>query len=393
MKLTRDMKSLLIMSSILTIISNYIGIFVNLYVWDRSHTLFNIAWYNLWMFFAASSAYTFATRRLMSKSIRSIVRISACSGGVSFLLLLFAHFSNELMSIVIYAVPIGVFLGSYWGGMNIMLSIFGKGKEFELFYSYFAIIGQVLSMVVPLLSAFVIHLSGFFGSFLLMLLFVVIMFIMSFYIPDFSLKQTYEFMSLKGIFHLLKFNEIKSFLPISFFHAILVTFQNLFVLLFTFQVTENEWLIAALNILYSLSSITALKLFNANFQLSKNAWLYIGVVLMTIGFGSALTNHPVGLVISNICTTFGLFYVNTIVYSGQLASIEKLDARKKVGLLLYREWTFFLMRYLVLGIMLFIDGRISLFYGLILLVTLSSFAIPMKYHEGSIHQGNTNDIK
>jgi MFS transporter, YQGE family, putative transporter len=393
MKLTRDMKSFLIMSSVLTIISNYNGIFVNLYVWDQSHSLFNIGWYNLWLFFAASSAYTVATKILMIKSIRTIVQISACSGAVSFLLLLFAHFSNELMGIVIYAVPIGIFLGTYWGGMNIMLSIFGKGKEFELFYSYFAIISQVLSMIVPLLSASVIYLSGFFGSFLLMLLFIVIMFITSFYIPDFSLRQTYEYMSLKGIIRLVKFDEIKSFLPVSFFHAILVTFQNLFVLLFTFQVTENEWLIAVLNILYSLSSIIALKLFNANFHISKNAWLFIGVILMTIGFGSALTNYSVGLVISNICTTFGLFFVNTIVYSGQLASIEKIDVSRKVALLLYREWTFFFMRYLVLGIVLFIDGRVSLFYGLIILVAISSFVIPMKYNDAPIHKANTNEFE
>jgi MFS transporter, YQGE family, putative transporter len=393
MKLTGDMKKLLVMCTIATIIFVYINIFVNLYVWDQSHKMFDVAWYNLWVFMIAALANTLATKRLMNKSIRSIIQISAISGAGAFILLLVYHPASQMLGITVYAVPIGITLGSYWGGMNIMLSIFGKGKEFVTFYSYLAIIGQILAMAVPLLSALVIHLSGYFGSFLLMLLFVVFMFTMSFTIPDFSLKQSGELIKIKDIISIefIVVKEYRSLLIISFFHAVLITFQNLFVLLFTFQVSENEWIIAILNILYSVSSMTALKLFNYNRYIAHNKWLFIGVSLITIGFGCALTHHPIGLILSNICTTFGLFYVNTIIFSGQLAAMERAGVTKKVGLLLWREWVFLIARYIVIGFVLFIDGKETLFYGLIVFVIACSFMIPIRFKKATTQVFNSSE--
>ncbi|MGM0876618.1 MAG: hypothetical protein ACQEWV_18120 [Bacillota bacterium] len=153
MKLTGEMNKLLMMCGSAMIIFVYIGIFVNLYIWERNHDLFDVAWYNIWMCFSAALFYSFATRQLMIRSIQKIVRLSAYFGAGSFLLLSGFRPDNELIGIIMYALPIGAMMGCYWGGMNIMLSVYGKGKEFVTFFSVFAIVGQVISISVPLLSA------------------------------------------------------------------------------------------------------------------------------------------------------------------------------------------------------------------------------------------------
>lgn len=378
MNLTNEMKRLLMMCGSAMIIFVYIGIFVNLYIWERDHDLFDVAWYNIWMFFSAALFYTFATKQLMMQSIQKIVRLSAVFGACSFLLLSGFHPENQILGIFMYALPIGAMMGCYWGGINIMLSIYGKGKEFLTFFSVFAIVGQVISISVPLLSAAIIHLIGFIGSFLLMLIFVSLMFFMSFRIPNFSLNSLEEKISFKDVlsFGHVATKRMKLMLKTTFFHGVVMMFQNLFVLLFTFQITENEWIIALLNILYTCSAIIALKLFNKKQHIPDKIWLKIGMTLITFGFICAIMGGAPLLILSNICTTFGLFFVNTIIFSGQFSVLQHESAAKKVSFLLWREWMFFATRFIVIGTLLFIDISSFLFYVLMSFVVICGFCIP-----------------
>lgn len=383
MKLQSHMKQLLIMSGCAMIIFSYISIFVNLYIWEKNHEIFDVAWYNLWLFLAFFAAYALATKQLMLRSIRFIIRISVCSGAVSFLLLSLLHLENERISILLYALPIGVTMGMYWGGMNITLSIFGKGKEFETFYSLIAVIGQIISITVPLLSALVIYFFGYIGSFLLMLVFVILKFIITFYIPDFSLQKSEERLFFREMisWKLMRMRTLRTSLTTSFFHGVLMTFQGMFVLLYTFQVTENKWLIALLNIVYTLSSVLALKWFQQKQSVSYKNWLLIGVTLTSIGFGCALLEQPIWLILSNICTTFGLFYVNTVVFSQQLTALENESTSIKASFLLWREWAFSLSRYVIFSLALFIDGKGVFFYSILLFVIICSFVVPFIFPE------------
>lgn len=378
MKLTGEMKQLLMMCASAMIIFVYIGIFVNLYIWERNHDLFDVAWYNIWMVFSSAFCYSYATKQLINHSIKTLVRLSAFFGAISFLLLSGFHPENELVGIVMYALPIGAMMGSYWGGMNIMLSVYGKGKEFVIFFSVFAIVGQIISISIPLLSAAIIELVGFIGSFLLMLIFVSLMFIMSFRIPNFTLKNVDERISFRKVFSFrnVATKRMKLMLKTTFFHGVVMMFQNLFVLIFTFQITENEWLIALLNIVYTFSSIIALKLFNQIQTISYKTWLRIGMTLISIGFICAIIGGSILLIISNICTTFGLFYVNTIIFSGQLSVLQNENISKKVSFLFWREWMFFISRFLVIGTLLFVDLSGPLFYILMTFVVICGFSIP-----------------
>src|SRR5690606_34947123 len=94
-----------------------------------------------------------------------------------------------------------------------------------------------------------------------------------------------------------------------FMVGIFIQFQNLFVLLFTFHVTENKLLIALLNTAYTLSAFAALYLYR-RLRLTENAWMLFGMISLSIGFLISLAYIAPLLVVSNILSTIGIFYFN-----------------------------------------------------------------------------------
>jgi MFS transporter, YQGE family, putative transporter len=379
MKLTRDMMQLLLMTTSATIIFVYNAIFVNLYIWEKSHSIFDVAWYHVWMFLAGSSAYMYATKHLLSRGIRSLLRVSAVFGAFSFLILSSFHVKEPLINIVFYAVPIGITLGTYWGGMNIMITLLGKGKEFKGFFSALAIITQLVSISVPLLSAFVINQIGYVGSFLLMLVFVIMMFVFSFFIPNTSLKNGEDVVfSLSHLIRMRNYSHSKfsSLLCTSFFHGLIMQFQALFVLLFTFRVTENEWWIAALNILYTLASIIASVWFKRNQRFSETKWVLIGMVSLSSGILFSLSSNSFLLIVSNLLTTFGLFYINTVIFANQFSLMSKEEPMIRVSFLAWREIMYLSARMLLLGIVMLVEWYPAIIYVLMGLTIIIGFHLP-----------------
>ncbi|WJH33787.1 hypothetical protein N6H14_27920 [Paenibacillus sp. CC-CFT747] len=273
MSVSKEIKRLLVMNASSNIIFNYVGIFVNLYIWESGKSIRDVTWFNF-ILFAAWTVTFIAGARLMTRfSNRLLVRAVALSGAATFLLLTFLHLDNRLLWITIIAIPVGTMWGIYAAAQNITLSLFGKGKDFAGYFSASTIIGQTISVLNPIVFALVIKWIGYTGSFVLMFVFVTILLVVSFLIPPISLSSErmplFQHVSFSRVFTTAS---LRWMVPSCLAAGIFLQFQGLFALLFTFSVSKDKLIIALLNVLYTGSAITAMILYR-KFALRDNVWL------------------------------------------------------------------------------------------------------------------------
>jgi nicotinamide riboside transporter PnuC len=141
------------------------------------------------MFTTWGFAFIFGTQLIKKWTTRFLIRVVALCGAVTFTMLSFLELDSRMIWISCIAVPVGIMWSFYAVAQNISLTKLGKGKDFESYFSLSSIIGQIVSIVNPLLFAGVISIIGFNGSFLLMFVFVALLMVVSFYIPAISLKD------------------------------------------------------------------------------------------------------------------------------------------------------------------------------------------------------------
>ncbi|TDF98588.1 MFS transporter [Paenibacillus piri] len=319
------------------IIFNYIGIFVNLYIWEKSRSIFDVTWFNLILFITWSLAFALGSRLLTRFTTRVLIRMTAACGALTFLLLTTLTLDNRLLWIAIIAVPVGIMWGFYASSQNITLSVFGKGKDFEVYFSIATIIGQAISILNPVVFALIIKWIGYSGSFLLMFVFVAVLMTVSFMIPPITLST-----EKKPLFQNMRFSEVFSYpairwmVPSCLAAGVFLQFQGLFALIFTFSVSSDKLVIALLNVLYAVSAIIAMVL-HRRLNIQGGIWLKVGMVAISAGFLVALLQHSVFLVISNILTTVGLFYFGTVWNSDQFRIISRHTSIEQARILLWRE--------------------------------------------------------
>lgn len=376
----QELKRLLLMNATSMVIFNYIGIFVNLYIWQKYNSIFDITWFNLVLFSVWGFAFMFGAKLLMKHTIRLLMRICALSGGFTFLLLSILQLDNRFLWITIIALPVGIMWGIFSAAQNLSLSLFGKGREFQNFFSYSNVIGQIISIINPIVFALIIQYIGYERSFWIMLFFVALMMMISFYIPKTSLQMQnaqqetlFKFMTWKEVFNT---RELRWMIPSCLVAGLFLQFQGLFALIFTFSITQDKLYIALLNTLYTIFSIAAMFFYKKGL-LRDSAWLKIGMVCISIGF--LITMYPIKiiLIISNILTTVGLFYF-TIVWNGQqFQLIQKSHPLHQARILMWRENLLCVSRILMLLFVLPLHQvRGITFVLLIFLALICSFLVP-----------------
>ncbi|KIL40818.1 hypothetical protein SD70_11350 [Gordoniibacillus kamchatkensis] len=260
--ISKDIKRLLLMNASCNIIFNYIGIFVNLYLWEKNKSIFDVTLFNLVLFLSWSCCFIAGARLISLFSNRMLIRSVAVCGALTFALLSFLQLDNRALWIAIIAIPVGAMWGFYASTQNLTLCLIGKGRDFEGYFSYSSIIGQVVSIVNPIVFALVIQWIGYGGSFLLMFVFVAILLTVSFFIPRISFEGVPE-----PMFERMSFREVfvtpalRWMVPSCLAAGVFLQFQGLFALLFTFSVSQEKLVIALLNVLYALSSIAAMAIY------------------------------------------------------------------------------------------------------------------------------------
>ncbi|MFC5448717.1 MFS transporter [Paenibacillus aestuarii] len=377
MPVSGQIKRLLLMNASSTVIFNYIGIFVNLYIWEKNHNIFEVVWFNLIMFATWTLAFAVGSRVLTSYTTRVLIRANAICGGIVFLLLSVLELENRLMWITIISIPIGVMWGFYASAQNITLSVYGKGKDFEQYFAIANIINQIVSIINPIAFALIIKWMGYSGSFLLMFLFVALLFIVSFYIPTITLAG--ERMPL---FQGIRFKRVYStpslrwMVPSLMAAGVFLQFQVLFALVFTFSVSEDKLVIALLNVLYACFAIGAMMLYR-RLKVREGAWLNIGMLFISVGFLLPLFPKAPILIISNILTTIGMFYFGTVWNTRQFRIITKQTAMKQAQIFLWRECFLNVSRIFMLILALSVkDIRGGAFIALIALALVCTLVVP-----------------
>ncbi|MZQ85504.1 MFS transporter [Paenibacillus sp. 5J-6] len=337
MLISGQMKRLLLMNAVSIVIFNYIGIFVNLFIWEKNNSISEVVWFNLIMFITWTFGFAGGYRLLTSYTTRVLIRINAFCGAIVFLLLSVLELDNRLLWITIIAIPIGIMWGLYAVTQNITLSVYGKGKDFEQYFSIANIINQIVSIINPIAFALIIKWIGYSGSFLLLMLFVALLLIVSFHIPSITLAGESERLFRRFRFRLVfSSSALRWMVPSFMATGIFLQFQVLFALVFTFTVSEDKLVIAILNVLNACFAMGAMFMYK-RLKVREGTWLFIGTIFVSIGILLPLLPKAPLLIISNILTTIGMFYFGTIWNTRQFRIITKQTAIQQAHIFLWRE--------------------------------------------------------
>jgi YQGE family putative transporter len=371
---SKDIKRLLLMNASSNIIFNYIGIFVNLYLWEKNKSIFDVTLFNLVLFVSWTFCFVAGARLISRFSNRMLVRSVAVCGAITFALLSFLHLDNRMLWISIIAVPVGAMWGFYASTQNLTLCLIGKGRDFEGYFSLSTIIGQVVSIANPIVFALVIQWIGYAGSFLLMFVFVTILLTVSFFLPRISFENAsepmFERMSFTRVF---VSPALKWMVPSCLAAGIFLQFQGLFALLFTFSVSQEKLVIALLNVLYACFSIAAMTLYRRA-SLRTGVWLSLGMAAISAGFLIALLRSAPFLVLSNILTTVGMFYFGTVWNTRQFAIISSYTAIHQARIFVWRECLLNVSRMTVLALVLPLRELAGSWFAALLLMAIASAA-------------------
>lgn len=372
--MSKDMRKLLIMSAISSIIASYIGIFVNLFIWEYDHSIAEVSLYNISMFISWAISFVVAAKLLNRFSIRLPLAVSALCGAVAFMYLVVVQFDNRYLWILLLGVPVGAMFGFSQASQNLSIALRGKGSEYAPYFATLMVISQLISIAIPFLAAKVIEGYGYVGSFSLMLIFVAMMLVFSFFMPKITLSSAniqdktstlgqYNFRTAFG-------RPGSKWILCSFLAAgIFMQFQNLFSLLFTFSVTQDKLLIALLNMVYTMCSLLGLWMYR-KIKINEMRWLWIGMILMAIGFIIVLFQQPAALIISNLLTSIGMFFFMTVWNAQQFRFIQQASPAIQTSFLVWRECLMVATRCILLSLTLPLKGMGGTGFVLIIGVTV-----------------------
>jgi MFS transporter, YQGE family, putative transporter len=351
--MSREMRMLLIMNVISSIIAIYIGIFINLYIWEHDHSITEVSLYNMSMYVSWGISFVAAAKLLTRFTIRLPLAVSAICGAAAFLYLGSVQLDNRYLWIIVLGIPVGGMLGLNSASQNLSIALRGKGSEFAPYFAAIMVLSQGLSIAVPFLSAKVIDSFGYPGSFVLMLLFVAIMLGFSICMPKITLavapNQAKSLSHGKYGFRVAFGRPGSKWILLSLLAAgVFLQFQNLFTLLFTFTVTQDKVLIALLNMLYTLCSLLGLWMYR-KIKFDEMRWLWIGMTLMAVGFVIVLFRQPAALIASNILTTIGMFYFSTVWNAQQFRFIQHAGPDEQTSFLVWRECLLVVTRCILLA--------------------------------------------
>ncbi|WP_442950134.1 MFS transporter [Paenibacillus sp. HGH0039] len=379
--LSTNIRKMLIMNFVSSIIFIYIGIFVNLYIWQANTSIFEISWFNMVMFFGWGFSFVLGAKLLYHRTIRLLLALSAFGGAAAFIMLTFLTLENRILWIALIGFPVGLMWGFYTVAQNLSVSFSGKGTEIASFFAANNLIASILSMVIPIISAQFIGWFGYESSFVLMFVFLIVMLVFSATMPRIALPRT-ETPGL-GFWRQLQWKRVfgdrhSVWLILSILAGgVFLQFQNLFTLVFTFTVTQDKLLIALLNLLYTGAAFLGLILYR-KFKWNDQFCLWLGVLLLSAGFVIAMFPLKPLLILSNVLTAFGMFFFAMIWNAQQFQCIEDYAPGRKAAFLIWRESMLVGMRIVLLVFIMSLDKLEGWLYISIIGVTLVSLiSIPV----------------
>lgn len=375
--MSQALRKWLVMNMMSYTIFVYVGIFVNLFIWEKNRLISEVAWYNLLVYFSWSFAFAGAAYLLARATARLLLGVSAFSGASAFLLLSYVELDNRLLWIAMIGAAVGVMYGFFSAAQNLSVSMSGTSAELGRYFSAAAGIQQGVTLAVPLLSAAIIVYFGYSGTFALMLVFLACMLAFSFAMPRLSLRAEAGPPTVVWLWReLLRKPGLRWFSASNLAAGVFLQFQQLFLLLFTFSVTENKFWIAALNGLYTLATLCGLLAYR-KFGWKDSTFLAMGCALIASGFLIALFPVKPLLIVSNLLTAVGMFCFGAAWNTLQFKWIKPYPEAGQAKLLVWRETLICVTRIGTLLLVMSVDNfRSPLFVALIVLSVLCLLAVP-----------------
>lgn len=383
MGLSKEVWLLVLLNTVMQTIFIFTGIFVNLYLWGANQNLANVILFNLVSNTVLFFAYVYGSHLLYKRSIRFVLAISCIFAAIAFTALLFYTPGNRYVIVPLVGALVGVTQGFFWGGNNAAMYAFLKSEDYPNYFSANTVMQQILSILVPLISSGLILWLSFRGSFLFMGVLVIgaLVFVVKF--PKFAIQ--------KSLFVHIRYRDVFSrpgtrwvmlgVLAI----GVIGQFQQLFTLIFTFNVTHNEVLVALLNVGYAIVVFAALFLYK-RVQIHENLWLVIGIVFILLAYVGTMLHHRASLAIGIVLLmqVGGMYFAaSSGRQSYRVMMQDDIVWRTQFGM--WQEVSFFVSRVLVLGIALAIHhiGDLA-FIIVVVLSTVSLFLMPLFQHKSIV---------
>src|SRR4051812_38705706 len=115
----KSLRLLLVMNTFGSVIAIYVGIFINLFIWEKGQSIAEVSLYNVSLFLAWGVAFTVAAKLLTRYTIRVPFALSALSGGAAFVFLGWVQLDNRLLWIVLLGIPVGFLFGFSQSAQNL----------------------------------------------------------------------------------------------------------------------------------------------------------------------------------------------------------------------------------------------------------------------------------
>jgi hypothetical protein len=216
------------------------------------------------------------------------------------------------------------------------------------------------------------------------------MFLYTYRLPDIRVsretkqKKLWNGFSINNVFK----EKNHRYLPLSYLSGgIFSEFQSIFLMFFTFTITDDYIWFALLNIFYTLLTLLSIHLYK-KIKIKDETWLFIGIATAFIGFGLSIILHGTWMIIPNILLVFGNFYYRSIYFSQQYQAIGEVDEIKKMQITTWREILLCVSRLTILSIIILFyhlsKNSIYWLFGITLLITL---CVPFIHRSFKIKNG------
>lgn len=383
MGLSKEVWLLVLFNTVMETIFIFTGIFVNLYLWGSNQDLMSVTLFNLVANTVLFVGYVVGSHLLYKRSVRFVMAFSCIFAALAFALLFFYTPDNRYFIVPLVGALVGMTQGFFWGGNNAALYAFLKSEDYPNYFSANTVMQQGLSIFVPLASSGLIWWLSFKGSFLFMGVLVTgaLLFVAKF--PKFAIEQSL-FVRI-GYLDVFSLPGTGWVMLGAFAIGIIGQFQQLFSLIFTFNVTHNEVRVALLNVGYALVVFGALFLYK-RVQIRENLWLVIGIILILLGYAATLVHERTSLAIAIVLLmqVGGMYFAASSGRQGFRVMMQgDIVWRTQFGM--WQELSFFVSRVLVLGIALAMHHvGDAAFIVVIMLSTLSLFLMPLFQHKSIV---------
>ncbi|WP_273854011.1 hypothetical protein [Guptibacillus spartinae] len=382
--MNNGLKRMILFNTSTSVVFTFVDLFVNLYIWQQNKQLLDLVWFNFFMFSLWSISYVSGSYLFYKKDLKTVMRAGSIFSLILFGLLSFVTFDEPFHWIMFAGSIYGLMRGVFSAGITLALSILGEGKEFKLFFQQSAFWRKAVNNFIPLTFAFILSTLNYGNTFIVMFIFSIGLFLLSFMLPDISPKKdriSNPFTKEIGLKKVFKGGKTK-LLPYSYyFGGMFAEFQTIFLMYFTFTITEDKFFVALLNVFYTLLVFIMIKLFNAS-KLSPVSWMIIGILLAFLGLGLATTLSNLWLLVPNILLVIGNFIFRTNYYSQQYEQLEGEGKTKRIQITIWREVILCISRISFLTIIIILHA-IDLFsiYILLSMIIFTTSIVPVIHNK------------